>query len=326
MPYEVAYLIFLFDMCSIINKLPDISHRLYMYFRAESAIKFLENHNLKFSNVDLVNDPFECSIDFNSSLSTIGFLAYYPHTTPLIDLQKDWREHSKSLRIACFTTDPASVLMWAYYADGQKGICIEFDPSKDPLFFENHLRQVKYESQMPTIKRYCDDLDYSDILVTKSAQWKHEQEWRVIRDDLRGDFYPINPAAITGIIWGCSTARYYNDTAKSDTHQRLFSLLQRPEYEHIHLQCIVLDGQKYELQCKDMPLFVLMRSSHTVVVVSLKEQHMKIHCLKGNQYVAIYEAFVRKWEQTAISLPNGHYLISNDDESRNANISLDVID
>lgn len=289
--------------------------RLYMYFKAEGAEKFLENHNLKLSDPRKCNDPFECAIDYNASLKTTGYIdenPYYEQLNELYvrDLQAKWWEAHKHLRISCFTKEATNILMWAYYADGQKGICIEFDPSKDPLFFEN-LREVKYRTKLATINKGCgEELDYSEILITKAMQWQHEKEWRVIFKDLYSDFFPISPQAITSVIFGCASASYYNDYGMSGTYERIFQLLQRPEYAHIQLQCISQETDTFKLQCRKMPFFVFMKDQHTISIISTRQQCLQIKRYNDNRDL-IYEASVCQWEKTIITLPNGYYLISN---------------
>ena len=289
--------------------------RLYMYFKAEGAEKFLENHNLKLSDPRKCNDPFECAIDYNASLKTTGYIdenPYYEQLNELYvrDLQAKWWKAHKHLRISCFTKEATNILMWAYYADGQKGICIEFDPSKDPLFFEN-LREVKYRTNLATINKGCgEELDYSEILITKAMQWQHEKEWRVIFKDLYSDFFPISPQAITSVIFGCASASYYNDYGMSGTYERIFQLLQRPEYAHIQLQCISQETDTFKLQCRKMPFFVFMKDQHTISIISTRQQCLQIKRYNDNRDL-IYEASVCQWEKTIITLPNGYYLISN---------------
>ena len=289
--------------------------RLYMYFRAESAEKFLENHNLKLSDPRKCNDPFEYAIDYHASLKTTGYIDKHPYCEQfnerdILDLQTKWRKAHKHFRISCFTEEATNILMWAYYAEGQKGICIEFDPSKDPLFFTN-LRKVKYETNLATIKKSIgDELDYSEILITKAKQWQHEKEWRVIRDDLHGDFFPISPQAITSVIFGCASGSYYNDYGMSGTYERIFHLLQKPEYAHIRLQCISPATEIFELQRRNMPFFVFMKDPHTISIISTRKQCLQIWRY-NDHHTPIYEAPVYQWEKTTITLPNGYYLISN---------------
>ena len=86
------------------------------------------------------------------------------------------RHHGFGYKIACFSERKNSIPMWAYYADRHRGICLEYDVSRLPP--ESELRQafckIHYSEYRPR-DRYG---EYS--LVVKSAQWSHEQEWRLI--------------------------------------------------------------------------------------------------------------------------------------------------
>lgn len=306
------------------------SEHLYMYFKAEGAEKFLENHNLKLSNPRRCNDPFEYAIDYNASLKTIGYIDTHPYDEQLNerdirDLQAKWWEAHKHFRISCFTEEATNILMWAYYAEGQKGICIEFDPSKDPLFFEN-LREVKYKTKLAAIKKGIgDELDYSEVLITKAEQWKHEKEWRVIRDDLYGDFFPISPQTITSVIFGCTSANYYNNEyVRSDIYEKIFQILQRPEYAHIQLKCISRAPEDFQLRCIDMPFLILAKDSHTFSFISTKKQGLQIWLCNDDRNTPIYETVVSQWEKTTITLPNGYYVVSNAVD--NNSIRLQVFD
>ena len=93
--------------------------------------------------------------------------------------------------VCCFTTDNYSTLMWAHYADSNRGISIEYDFNQMPTPNENPL----YKSIFP-IAYTPDPIDISDLLTDKSGQvldaavlctalnkstiWQYEQEWRIV--------------------------------------------------------------------------------------------------------------------------------------------------
>jgi hypothetical protein len=70
--------------------------------------------------------------------------------------------------------------MWSYYANGHRGLCVEFRADSG-LFLA--AQRVTYSSSAPVINRLTDD---NEAILTKSmfhkaaATWAHEQEWRVI--------------------------------------------------------------------------------------------------------------------------------------------------
>lgn len=63
----------------------------------------------------------------------------------------------------CFTTDPLSEIMWAFYGDNYKGVCLEFDFSK-MIVLQEKLNQVKYNDTFPEL---CKIDDLVEILRKK---------------------------------------------------------------------------------------------------------------------------------------------------------------
>lgn len=86
-------------------------------------------------------------------------------------------------KICCLTRSYQHNLMWAYYADGHQGICVEVDDVLEPK--NNYKRfDIKYSRQMPLISNGTNVEDaIIKILTTKSKQWKHEQEVRYLVND-----------------------------------------------------------------------------------------------------------------------------------------------
>jgi hypothetical protein len=91
----------------------------------------------------------------------------------------DW-ERSQKFRICCFSEHWDSLLMWAHYADSHKGICLQFryDDKKRPpgCWFE----RVRYSTHYPKIDE-SKAIEFEEtLLLTKSAEWMYESEWRFI--------------------------------------------------------------------------------------------------------------------------------------------------
>lgn len=95
--------------------------------------------------------------------------------------------------VACFSTKNDSVLMWAHYADSQKGICVAYDFNQweQGALQRKLLFPVAY-SDMPvdvsdlvgdqnhTAAEYPVDEALLCAAINKSAVWKYENEWRMI--------------------------------------------------------------------------------------------------------------------------------------------------
>lgn len=75
-------------------------------------------------------------------------------------------------RVTCFSENRDSLLMWSYYANSHKGVCLEFNLQNDEDL-SRHCHKVQYS-------RHFDVGDKSSTYFTKSEQWQHEQEWRIV--------------------------------------------------------------------------------------------------------------------------------------------------
>ena len=94
---------------------------------------------------------------------------------------------------ACFSTENDSVLMWAHYADSQKGICIAYDFNQwgkealqrkllFPVAYSNVPVDVSdlVDNQKNKIAEYPVDEAVLCAAINKSDVWKYENEWRMI--------------------------------------------------------------------------------------------------------------------------------------------------
>jgi hypothetical protein len=114
--------------------------------------------NLKFSIPKNLNDPFE------------GFF-----------LKKDFKK-----RIGCLSkTKPYgehdSIYMWSFYANGLKGICIEFE-------FKQH-RDNNFESRQMS---YVNKFQKNFSLFTKYKSWESENEYRFVLKPGKKMLLPIS--------------------------------------------------------------------------------------------------------------------------------------
>jgi hypothetical protein len=105
--------------------------------------------------------------------------------------------------VACFSEKVDDIQMWAHYAEGHRGFCLEFDTSYDPF---PKAFPVIYSDTLPS-------LNPADVLVkgstmmamvtTKSSCWSYEKEWRIFH--MEGDKeYGVDVSALTGVYFGCA--------------------------------------------------------------------------------------------------------------------------
>lgn len=131
-----------------------------------------------------------------------------------------------NIGILSLSSTPDEPLLWAHYAEGHRGIAIEFDASSG--LFSNAI-EIKYPPILPTINRVQDNSSqiFEKAALTKTEKWSYEKEWRVVArwaDEKRNHIYSaldpelarfmrsqrgpghyqIPPKSITGIVLGCN--------------------------------------------------------------------------------------------------------------------------
>lgn len=129
-------------------------------------------------------------------------------------------------KITCFSENNTSLLMWAYYANNHKGVCLKFNLDHDPSL-KKHCYKVNYTDQLTNLHNF-------DVYFQKSTQWFHEQEWRIVCDT-KQEFIPIH--SLDGIILGC---RMCEEDKKS--------FIQLAKENHVKLFFTRPSQTKYELE------------------------------------------------------------------------------
>jgi hypothetical protein len=105
---------------------------------------------------------------------------------------------------ACFSTDPASMLMWSYYAEGHSGVAVRFNTALRDLGRLSPVIpiEVKYTNSFPNTSYYSTpDERVLTVLGTKSSAWLHEQEWRLVLEGRTGDV-EVPSSLIDGVVLG----------------------------------------------------------------------------------------------------------------------------
>lgn len=189
--------------------------RLYHYQsfeKPERLARIFTDGTLYFSMPRDFNDPWDCRPFFNKS--ALDDPAYYDravrwlvrcdrtHNTALPEEEHVRRENEvrgnrwllewmidqtttdmgkaiqQQYRVYCLSTHPDSVLMWAHYAASCRGVCLEFSVENE--LFCGAL-PVAYLDSYPRFDVSTADADESlQPLLTKSAVWSYEDEFRVV--------------------------------------------------------------------------------------------------------------------------------------------------
>jgi len=243
----------------------------FQSFKSEKSIENLRHGQIWFSKPEGLNDPFDCAISIiftypeedmitfvrehyledlrkkgKSGEISQRELQYLPNGKPsqeLIDQTEKYLKETNQQRrkefsqngVACFTTEMNNILMWSHYADGHKGFCLEFDTNYFKFNDKLNLNEVIYNNSFPTLSPLDivqKPLRVIEPLITKSKDWEHEKEWRLITKE-GNSAIEYNPKALTAIYFGCWITKENMEkiaTLPAKSAARLFQM-QRSETE-----------------------------------------------------------------------------------------------
>lgn len=249
--------------------------RLYKYRTLESAVQTLEGPSFYASSILNFNDPYEGHFDLdahNTQQEWEKFLLRETPDMPKAEITKKARilsTHPKDERqivepiihkvledtgVYCLSKKWDSIPTWAYYAEDQKGICIEFNPAQDEELCRI-LLPVNYSDDYVHFNYLNYPQGPKDAILQKAKCWSHEEEYRIIKTDKAGKVIPIEPKAITSIILGC---RFFEgidkDVKRKKLLNKLVEIIDSTRYSHLEIKQCVQMQNKYELYLKVVSL------------------------------------------------------------------------
>ncbi len=195
------------------SKPDNIPRYLYRFVRFDHLWDIIIFNRLYVPRRIQLNDPFD---------GVVKLVSRKKRKEKQIQKQVD-----KRMRILSFSGDdsaPTNPLMWSHYADGHKGVCLQFDMElwrpEDIDRSGYVLGPVRYSQVRPlvnlpgTIARpgsafgldprgTTEPLNY--IAFTKHKDWCYEQEWRIIcsqKDDKEAIYLSFPPEALVEVITG----------------------------------------------------------------------------------------------------------------------------
>ncbi|WP_026658160.1 DUF2971 domain-containing protein [Butyrivibrio sp. AC2005] len=198
----------------------------YKYFslKNEYTYKNIENEQIAFTYIPNLNDPCEAVVrlgifdecqDYFENIGKKETLTYIENCDDVRDILV------KEYRLLCVAQCYKQPLMWAHYADGHRGVCIEYDMQdiKKKIYT---IDTVSYVPEIPTIS---DDIKnyLTEILMYKSLDWEYEREIRAI--------YKIEPKDRITMTYHCKNEydrkeesipvnyAYYDDSSYDDNYE-----------------------------------------------------------------------------------------------------------
>lgn len=141
--------------------------KYYKYRSLEDLKRFLEiimNQKLWSSTYRELNDPMEGAFQYDPVFKGANF----------IRTLQNQKQHTF---ICSLSKTYQNGLMWSFYANEHKGVCIELEPNTSVKDW--HLIDVDYVPNIAMIGKESATVD--NVLSKKSSQWSYEQEVRFIR-------------------------------------------------------------------------------------------------------------------------------------------------
>lgn len=158
-------------------------------------------------------------------------------------------------RVACFSEVNDSILMWSYYADKHKGVCLEYTPTELDLEKEEEkqlfdsLQKVFYsETQYNQTKYFSSPKDINNVFFNKAQCWAHEQEWRIV---LENNKRKIKFPCLTGIYLGANFRKEYATLSSDNNFTKVISCACKPNNK-LTVYEAKLNNEKYQLDFKEI--------------------------------------------------------------------------
>ncbi|TAJ67625.1 MAG: DUF2971 domain-containing protein [Chitinophagaceae bacterium] len=210
---------------------------LFKYRSYESAKQIIESRQLWFSRPTQFKDSFDCSPKilvkhFDFIYSKTSDQLFEEELTELAEIYKksgtvkQWLSNPAKVAeiysaiqapkiatssVLCFCLNPHRKEMWLEYGDAGKGICLGFDIKTVPFFDdvdENEISMgsVTYGWPAEKINFFKDKIgSLKAIFLTKTTDFKHEEEFRMILLNKEGA-HRFNKAALNTITFGLKVA------------------------------------------------------------------------------------------------------------------------
>ena len=179
---------------------------LYKYLDANGGLEMLKHHNLQFTHVSQLNDPFDCHpslIDY-SNATNIEAKVWGKKLVEEVEVNQA-RERRNDTWVCSLSKIHNNLLMWSYY-NGHKGMCIGLNRENTKTCLSNitqtiYIGALEMEVQYKEIiekpdyfQDHIDDLRYQ--LSTKAKDWAHEKEVRFLLINPWPSSVPNHPALV----------------------------------------------------------------------------------------------------------------------------------
>lgn len=110
------------------------------------------------------------------------------------------KKSRRRTRVLSLAANPMNELMWSFYADNHKGVCLCFD-AQHPFFAS--ARPVQYVDDPTNIpERSSDEPMDGPLLFCKGRVWEWQQEWRIVWAGEEPRLIPFPRESLKAVVVG----------------------------------------------------------------------------------------------------------------------------
>jgi len=208
--------------------------KLYKYLSDKTFHDHLDSHlrgEVHLSSWRDFNDPME------------GFFIYIANGDQQQAVDAVVGKKSK-FRVSCFCKSYKKFLLWSYYTNKHRGVCLEFEVHKKRLPANCILESIVYSPTLPQFDANANVDDQAKrFLLTKMTPWKQEGEVRLLGHNLSSD--TISFGRLIGIIFGVN---YSQGDSRDQTRQRVVHAVRDLGQSGPELYQAVIEGDSPEIQ------------------------------------------------------------------------------
>lgn len=182
---------------------------LYKYHKFDCEgylFQLLESHSFYMAPRTTMNDIYDCyfrlSKKYIRNHLTKGKSNWFTKLLLNNDkaqflLHMDFLSRGFNPGILCFTEHSDNDILWAYYTNSFKGVCLGFDFNNEDANFLKQLKKIRYTNNF-TIDN---EEDLSILPFRKKKVYKHENEWRIAHNESKHK-QPFNISSLKNIYFG----------------------------------------------------------------------------------------------------------------------------
>lgn len=177
-----------------------LAERIYNHGIAGKALNEFYIHREDSEIISLYHEKFFLILQLELRSEKANEKSYYVAFNKAIKREYDEIQNTANrFRVACFAQTPYSMLMWSHYANNHQGFCVEYETppySPEHAKIYHNLFPIIYTDKRTDLTSLClhmrstgklSDEELWDFykygLLSKSLDWKYQQEWRLISCD-----------------------------------------------------------------------------------------------------------------------------------------------